>query len=350
MVTCDYEGRELRVACRVLRPADVDATPARGRSTARPPEPEPPGLEALAAPGLAAVPVPAALPVSRLSYSGLAAYRRCGYRFYLDRALRLPPPDDGPARAARAGHGQDALPAVVRGVVVHQLPRGAGLRGPRGPSDERVAEAIEATGEPVRPDEVADVRGLVAGFVASPLAARIGAAERVHAELPFAFTLDTGGGRSLLIDGIVDVHARTRDGQGRQGTSEPGGALVVDYKSDRLEGGEPADRVEGAYAIQQLVYALAALRSGAARAEVVYCFLERPDEPVARTYTGADMPALEAELRELAGGVSEGRFEPTAEPHRGLCADCPGRPALCSWDEERTLAEPAAASGSGPVV
>ena len=30
---------------------------------------------------------------------GLAAYRRCGYRFYLDRALRLPPPDDGPARA-----------------------------------------------------------------------------------------------------------------------------------------------------------------------------------------------------------------------------------------------------------
>ena len=339
VVIGDYDGRELRVACRVLRPADVDALlPAADRQPL-PPEPEPPGLEALAAPALAAVPVPAALPVSRLSYSGLAAYRRCGYRFYLDRALRLPPPDDGPARAARAGHGQGALPAVVRGVVVHQLLEELDFTAPAVPPDERVAETIEATGEPVRPEEVADVRGLVARFVASPLAARIGAAERVHAELPFAFTLDTGGGRSLLIDGIVDVHAR-----------EPGGVLVVDYKSDRLDGGEPADRVEGAYSIQQLVYALAALRSGAAQAEIVYCFLERPGDPVARTYTAADLPALEAELRDLAAGVSEGRFEPTAEPHRGLCADCPGRPALCSWDEERTLAEPAATSGSSPVV
>ena len=33
----------------------------------------------------------------------------------------------------------------------------------------------------------------------------------------------------------------------------------------------------------------------------------------------------------------EARFEPTAAPHRELCADCPGRAALCSWDEERTL-------------
>ena len=334
VVSGAYDGREVRVACRVLRPSDVDALlPAADRQPVRP-EPEPPGLEALAAPALAAVPVPEALPVSRLSYSGLAAYRRCGYRFYLDRALRLPPPDDGPARAARAGDGQDALPAVVRGTVVHQLLEELDFAAPLTPSRERVGEVIEAVGEPVRADEVDDVLGLVEGFVGSALARRIGAAERVHAELPFAFTLDTGGGRSLLIDGIVDVHAR-----------EGSGVLVVDYKSDRLDGGEPADRVEGAYAIQRLVYALAALRSGAARAEVAYCFLERPDDPVTSAYTEADVPALEDELRELTAGVSEGRFEPTAEPHRGLCADCPGRPALCSWDEERTLAEPAPASG-----
>ena len=47
----------------------------------------------------------------------------------------------------------------------------------------------------------------------------------------------------------------------------------------------------------------------------------------------------EDELRALAAGVSAGRFEPTAKPHRGLCADCPGRPALCSWDDAHTLAE-----------
>jgi len=316
----------------VLRPADVDALlPAADRRPV-PPEPEPPGLEALAAPALAAVPVPAARPVSRLSYSGLAAYRRCGYRFYLDRALRLPPPDDGPAREARGGDAEDALPAVLRGVVVHQLLEELDFAAPAAPAREGVAEAIEAIGQPVRDHEVDDVLGLIEGFAGSALAERIGAAARVHAELPFAFTLDTGGGRSLLIDGIVDVHAREAHG----------GVLVVDYKSDRLEGAEPNDRVEGAYAIQRLVYALAALRSGAARAEVAYCFLERPDEPVTSAYTAADVPALEDELRTLTAGVTEGRFEPTAEPHRGLCADCPGRPALCSWDEDRTLAEPAA--------
>ena len=72
---------------------------------------------------------------------------------------------------------------------------------------------------------------------------------------------------------------------------------------------------------------------------MAYCFLERPDEPVTAVYEAAEAGALEAELGELTAGVSEGRFEPTAQPHRGLCADCPGRPALCSWDEERTLAE-----------
>ncbi|HYI37352.1 MAG TPA: PD-(D/E)XK nuclease family protein, partial [Thermoleophilaceae bacterium] len=339
VVTGEYEGREVRVGCRILRPADVDGLLPEADRRPVAPEPEPPGLEALAAPALAAVPVPEALPVSRLSYSGLAAYRRCGYRFYLDRALRLPPPDDGPARAARGGDGEDALPATTRGSVVHALLEELDFSAPAVPPDARVAEVIESTGNAVRSEEVDDISALVAGFVRSPLAARIGAAERVHAELPFAFTLDTGGGRSLLIDGIVDVHARTRDGQGTQGTSEGDLVLVVDYKSDRLEGAEPADRVEGAYAIQRLVYALAALRSGAARAEVAYCFLERPGDPVATVYAAADVPTLEAELRELTAGVSEGRFEPTSAPHRGLCADCPGRPALCSWDEEHTLGE-----------
>jgi len=38
----------------------------------------------------AALPAPRALPVSRLSYSAIAGYERCSYRFYLQRALRLP--------------------------------------------------------------------------------------------------------------------------------------------------------------------------------------------------------------------------------------------------------------------
>ena len=194
---------------------------------------------------------------------------------------------------------------------------------------------IEALGQPSpRPEEVEDVTGLVAGFVGSALARAASARPtRVHAELPFAFTLDTGGGRSLLVDGIVDVHAR-----GRKPHHEGDGVLVVDYKSDRLEGAEPAERVEEAYAIQRLVYALAALRSGAARAEVAYCFLERPDEPVTRHLRGRRRPAR---WRPSCASSPPAWPRAVSSPRPTRTAACaptvPGRPALCSWDEERTL-------------
>ena len=200
--------------------------------------------------------------------------------------------------SARARHG--GAPAA-RGAGLRRA-RGAGGRARgRGDRGDRRRRCGRGRGRRDRPGR--GLRGLGAG------GARIGAAERVHAELPFAFTLATGGGRSLLIDGIVDVHAR-----------EGHAVLVVDYKSDRLEGGEPAERVEGAYAIQQLVYALAALRSGAARAEVAYCFLERPDDPVAP---------------RLSRGGRPGARGRAARAHRRACPRAassppPSRTAACA--------------------
>jgi ATP-dependent helicase/nuclease subunit A len=116
-----------------------------------------------------------------------------------------------------------------------------------------------------------------------------------------------------------------------------GAALVLDYKSDRLEGMEPEELVERDYATQRLVYALAALRGGAPRVEVAHCVLERPDEPVTRTYAAADAPELAGRLSALAAGLFAHEFPVAAEPHRELCGDCPGRRALCSWPETMTL-------------
>jgi ATP-dependent helicase/nuclease subunit A len=42
----------------------------------------------------------------------------------------------------------------------------------------------------------------------------------------------------------------------------------------------------------------------------------------------------------LARGVVEGSFVPSDEPHAGLCADCPGRTALCVHPPELTLRAP----------
>jgi ATP-dependent helicase/nuclease subunit A len=298
----------------------AERTPAR-------PEPEPAGGERQPELGHAALPAPRAQPVSRHSYTRLEAYRRCSYRFYLEKALRLPEVDP-PFTADPLP--ETGLSALLRGTLVHQLLERLDFRRPVVPGPQEVAALVESHGAEASPEEIADLRGMVERFAGSELRERIARAGRVRTELGFAFTLTPpgAGGRSVLVNGVVDVHA-----------AEAGeGLLVVDYKSDALEGRDPEELTAEAYATQRLVYALAALRGGAARAEVVHCFLERPDQPAVATYGAADAGRLEAELLELARGVVEGRFEPAAEPHRELCATCPGRAALCSWPEERTLA------------
>jgi ATP-dependent exoDNAse (exonuclease V) beta subunit len=333
----DYEGHAVRVRCRVCRPAladdllsPTDRVPAPPRAR----EPEPvatPPLE------LGAVAAPAALAVSRLSYSALEGYRRCGYRFYLDRALRLPGGED-----LRPGRGAPAEPPAegdatplgelsprLRGTVVHELLERLDPRRPVVPTAAAVAERIAGHGVDPRQADVEDARELVAAFAASALRERLAAARRVRSELPFAFTLAPAAGRrSLLVNGVVDVLAE-----------EPGRTLVVDYKTDRLDGADPRALCDAHYATQRIVYALAALRSGAELAEVAYVFLAAPEQPVFDAFPVDRAPELEGRLLELAEGVVAGRYEPTAEPHRELCASCPGQPSLCRWEPEMTLRE-----------
>jgi len=119
---------------------------------------------------------------------------------------------------------------------------------------------------------------------------------------------------------------------------ERGGRLVVDYKTDWVDPEtDLATYVARHYAVQRCVYALAVLRGGAPRVEVAYAFLERPAEPVTAHFEAADADALEAELRALAAGLLAGEYPVTALPHRELCLSCPGRRALCSYDEAMTL-------------
>jgi len=330
VVEHDLDGRGVEVRCTVLRPDTVDALlPAADRAP-KPPEQPPAGLDALDAPALAAVPPPTALPVSRVSYSGLQRHRECGYRFYLERSLRLPRGDALPAPEAPPEEAPiDALPPTVRGSIAHELLENIDFVQPTTPPAEDVAAPIERYREPVRDPEVADLIELFTAFANSPLRERLAVANHVRTELPFAFQLtpDTAGGRSLLVNGIVDVHA-----------TEPDRTLILDYKSDRLEGREPTEVVESGYDIQRTVYALAALHAQAPLVEVTYLFLERPNDPVSATYQASDLPTLDSRLRHLATPVATGQFKPTDNPHHALCADCPGQPGLCSWPPERTLA------------
>ena len=91
---------------------------------------------------------------------------------------------------------------------------------------------------------------------------------------------------------------------------------------------------EADYGLQRLVYALACFRAGAEKVEVVYQFLEQPDEPVVTLFTSEDVPQLEAQLSAAIGRIRAGAFVPT--PSERACADCPALDVVCAGTRLRT--------------
>jgi ATP-dependent helicase/nuclease subunit A len=290
--------------------------------------------------------------VTALSYSALGEYKRCGYRFYAERVLGLPAVADRPGFVeieagagvevepevvveveARLGGGEDegaenfGVGAADRGVLVHGLLERLDFRRPVKPTLAMVAAARERMGlaVPVSDVEAAEAAELVERFAATELCARLGRATTVAREERFAFTLGKAAGGVLLV-GALDVIAREQGGR----------SLVVDYKTDRLEGADPHELVTSAYGTQRLVYALAALRAGADEVEVAHVFLEAANDPVPASFSQADVPDLERRLARLTDGVLRREFPVTEQPHRAICRGCPAEGGLCSWPLELT--------------
>jgi len=196
-----------------------------------------------------------------------------------------------------------------------------------GPSPAAVAAAAATLGLEPSGEETVQLAGLLGGAAAGPLARRIAAARPLGREYPFALALAPG---EPLLTGVIDLLAE-----------EPGGGrLLVDYKSDRVRPQDDLERlVESEYGVQRLLYALAALRTGAPRVEVVHWFLERPGEPAAALYEASDGARLERRLAALVRRARAGVYEVSPRPDRALCLTCPGRRELCSWGELQTLRE-----------
>jgi hypothetical protein len=76
------------------------------------------------------------------------------------------------------------------------------------------------------------------------------------------------------------------------------------------------------------VYALACLRDGADEVEVVYQFLERPDDVVSATFGRAHVEELEAELSAAISRIRTGDFRPT--PSEFACSGCPALDLVCA--------------------
>jgi hypothetical protein len=120
--------------------------------------------------------------------------------------------------------------------------------------------------------------------------------------------------------------------------------LVVDYKTDRLNGADPAERAAH-YEVQRSIYALAVAEAlGVEEVEVVYVVLERPAKPATSLLGPAEMAAARTSLEETIALIGSGEFPAAALEERdwALCRGCPALRGLCSG--------PRSVEASGEVV
>jgi len=258
-------------------------------------------------------PSPSKEPPIALSYTALSELERCGYRYYLQRVLRL-------ADRHSEGHGIDGR---MRGRIAHRLLQELDFAKPR-VQEQDVARAARELGSSLEGEQARELAELILALADTELAQRLAAAPRLHREHPFAFALPP------LVSGVFDLLV----------PGERGDCLVVDYKSDRVAGDEDLSAlVARDYGAQRLIYALAALQHGAPRVEVVHWFLARPDDWVSAVFTAQDLEGLLQELRARAARARERGFAVSPHPHRNLCLTCPARGTLCSWDATATSRE-----------
>ena len=239
--------------------------------------------------------------VRRLSYSALALFERCSYRYYAERVAGL--------REERgAGPGGGGLKATEVGDAVHRLLELVDLAAPVAPE----LDVVRAWYPAVTDDEVERIGSFVGSYCESELAARVATLPGARPERPFAFEHD-----GVLLHGRLDVLWR-----------EGARAFVLDYKTNSLAEGTPDEIVEADYRLQRLVYALACFRAGADEVEVVYHFLERPDAIVSTTFERRELPLLESELSAAIERINAGEFVPS--PSEFNCSGCPALDLVCA--------------------
>jgi ATP-dependent exoDNAse (exonuclease V) beta subunit len=292
-------------------------SPARAAELVRahqpPPEPDP--LASADRPPPLLGDRPAAVPVGPLSYSALALYERCGYRFYVERVLGARESTAGstPAGALEDGPAtHDRSRALGIGNAVHAALEWSAREGWRRPAPELLELLLRREGLAGDGKAVERSGRLVSAWLDSPLLAELAGA-RARTEVPFVLALG-----ETVIRGQIDVLLAPAPGGGL--------ATVIDYKTDALDGRAPAE-LGGGYRAQREIYALAA--GGDEGVRVVHVFLEAPRDPVTEVFDAAALERARERLERLVGRMREGDLEPAPDPYPALCLGCPAAARLC---------------------
>jgi len=201
------------------------------------------------------------------------------------------PPDSD--RALREQVGEERAEAdlgAARGIGVHALLEWSQANHWQTPSAELVQRIAQS-------DEIGDSE-LSEAVLLTPFEAWLGSsffAERVRsaqsrAEVPLL--VEVAG---TVLRGSIDLLVE-RDG-------EP--PLIVDYKTDRIDGADIAS-LAARYEIQQAIYALAVAEARSVEeVELAYVFLERPQEPFVTRWGAGEIAAGREKLEKAISDVRE---------------------------------------------
>ncbi len=269
-----------------------------------------------------------AVPVGHLSYSSLADYERCGYRFYAERVLGLASgalhaasddgdgdgdgdavrfePDELPEPQAEAPGMDPRARSLAFGNAVHAALEWSGRHGWSRPDEDRLRGFLGGD-----PGSVERAIRMIDGWLASGLLAELRSGD-VRSEVPFVVPL-----AGIVVRGKIDLLART-----------PNGPVVVDFKTDALRG-HRAESLGARYRAQRELYALVAGTGATGSVRAIHLFLEDPGQPVVAEMGPLELAAARERLAGLIERIRGGDFTPTDAPSSAVCFGCPAAAHLC---------------------
>jgi ATP-dependent exoDNAse (exonuclease V) beta subunit len=225
--------------------------------------------------------------------------------------------DEGGAQATPSAREE----RTARGRVVHALLEWSQANGWSEPPPELLDEHMAVEGLDPSGGGRGELLDAVRGWLGSALLAeRVTDAAGVQAEVPLLIEVE-----GSVLRGSIDLLVE------REGDPP----LVIDYKTDRLDGDSAADHAER-YSIQRSIYALAVAEARRVEeVDVAYVFLERADDPQVRRLDSAALGEAREWLAETVGRIAGGEF-PVAPPgsrSTDLCRGCPALGRACSGPE-----------------
>lgn len=257
-------------------------------------------------------PLPAVRPEMVFNASDVGRFRRCPRSYFYAAVAGLPEPPAEPAFRKDAGAKP---PGRVIGDILHRCLE---LAAPGQGAEEVLARAA-AEKAPLRWREaaLAEVRPLLARYLGGDLRREIDGCP-VRREWRFAYHLpDPANGAAYTFTGRVDCLVAYRDGS----------FGIVDYKTDKVAGGATAAKA-GEYALQLVLYAMAAEAAGLGRARDARLYFLRPGVTAAVPVDAAAQAAATSELLAVCRHVAQYEAERDYPAAAAWCPHC-GYRALC---------------------